>query len=682
MTDFPNLQEGKYEILSELGHNSLGGRVTYLAKQVADSQKVVIKQFQFAQLGTNWQEYETYEQELTMLWSLNHPSIPCYLDSFSTPNGFCLVQEYIKAVPLTTQYSWTPDSIRNLALAVLDILIYLQQQQPCIIHRDLKPENILIGEDEKVYLVDFGFARSGGGEVAVSSVVKGTLGFMPPEQLFNRQLTEAADLYGLGMTLICLLTGTSSPAVGSLIDANYYVHFRHLVPSGANAWLNWLEKLVEPSPQERFANAAEAKKALQEIDTTHLPKLRLNTTNLYLEAKQWGDKVTASIEVTNPIPDTLLAGRWEVAAHESDPPHTPYDHSWINVHPLKFSRNQQRCRIEVDTSNLLAGESYERQLIIHSNSSEDSRTVKLKVITPTLPKSPRVHYPLLIVVAGMYLLAVLLSIEALTPQLNSQFFPQLLVVNKLSLNWLFLPFSLGVLWGTPINDKLLSLSGLKKKKHAWLGIGLGAFAGTLVGAIFGFMVLYFGFIISIVIFSAALLLGTSSFRATIEKEIGNYDSSGFKVTNVIRFLLLLLGVLSSVGYFFVLTRTLNKQTLILIASTIFFASIYFNYIILKKIRVYHQSQLNLNDGEANAIGLFAGGLGATIGAGILAIYWLMDQKIFSLLNFSQQLLLIAIIIFPVITYGSLLSKLMVFKPRKIRKIISDYYSQEEQLIKP
>ena len=99
--------------------------------------------------------------------------------------------------------------------------------------------------------------------------------------------TEAADLYGLGMTLICLLTGTNSANVGSLIDANYYVHFRHLVPSGANGWLNWLEKLVEVNPQQRFVDAKQAKKVLEEIDLTRLPKLRLNRDNLYIEAKEW-----------------------------------------------------------------------------------------------------------------------------------------------------------------------------------------------------------------------------------------------------------------------------------------------------------------------------------------------------------------------------------------------------------
>ncbi|MGC1244690.1 MAG: serine/threonine-protein kinase, partial [Spirulinaceae cyanobacterium] len=483
MADFPELKD--YKILQELGHNSLGGRVTYLANQVANNQKVVIKQFQFAQLGANWQEYETYEQELNMLRNLNHPSIPHYLDSFSTPQGFCLVQEYIEAVPLTTPKSWTSDSIRQLALAVLDILIYLQQQQPGIIHRDLKPENILIDVEEKVYLVDFGFAGSGGGEVAVSSVVKGTLGFMPPEQLFNRQLTESADLYGLGMTLICLLTGTNSASIGNLIDANYYVHFRHIVPSGANAWLNWLENLVEANPQDRFANATEAKEALEEIDLSRLPKLRLSKEKLEFKANRWGKKIEASLDITNPIPDTLLSGRWEVAAHKSDPPHSPYKHSWINIHPLKFSSNQQTCQIEVDTSKLLANRIYQRQLILHSNAGEDSRVVDLEVKTLPLPKSPRIHYLSLILVAGVYFLAVLLCSQFL---LNADAF-----VENFSLNLLFLLFGWGILWGTPINDKLLSITN----KNVHLRFAMGALIGTIFALL---RVFYIPFLLATITF--------------------------------------------------------------------------------------------------------------------------------------------------------------------------------------
>ncbi|NES93653.1 MAG: protein kinase, partial [Okeania sp. SIO2B9] len=106
-------------------------------------------------------------------------------------------------------------------------------------------------EQLNVYLVDFGFARMGGGEIAASSVVKGTMGFMSPEQMFNRQLTRSSDLYSLGATLICLLTGIKSTDIGNLIDANYRIIFRHLVPPLERGWINWLEKITEPKYTDR-----------------------------------------------------------------------------------------------------------------------------------------------------------------------------------------------------------------------------------------------------------------------------------------------------------------------------------------------------------------------------------------------------------------------------------------------
>jgi len=163
MSNYPDWSSYGYQILSELGHNSLGGRVTYQAKQTNTQQKVVIKQFQFAALGSTWAEYEACEQEMTLLRNLDHPHIPRYLDSFQTPDGLCIVQEYIEAQSLALPRRWTPKGIKKVALAVLRILAYLQRQNPPIIHRDIKPENILIDDQLNIYLVDFGFARSGDG---------------------------------------------------------------------------------------------------------------------------------------------------------------------------------------------------------------------------------------------------------------------------------------------------------------------------------------------------------------------------------------------------------------------------------------------------------------------------------------------------------------------------------------
>ena len=177
-----NWKQYGYQIEKELGQNSAGGRVTYLATKIATAELVVIKQFQFATVDSSWSDYDAYQAEIEALKSLTHESIPAYLDSLETETGFCLIQEYKKAVPLSDLHRWTFEEIKEVAIAMLEVLVYLQKQQPTVIHRDLKPENILIDRSEeiKIYLVDFGFARLGGGEVAVSSVVKGTLGFMPP----------------------------------------------------------------------------------------------------------------------------------------------------------------------------------------------------------------------------------------------------------------------------------------------------------------------------------------------------------------------------------------------------------------------------------------------------------------------------------------------------------------------
>ncbi len=256
-----------YQVDRVLGHNVHGGRVTYLAQDLNAEIPVVVKQFQFA--GNTWGNYDAYQREVDILQQLDHPRIPKYLTSWETPSGFCLVQEYKTGSTLANVgRKFTLDEVKQIAIDILDVLIYLQQQQPPIVHRDLKPENILIDEQNQVYVIDFGFARNNDQEVAASSTVKGTLGFMPPEQLFNRPLTKAADLYSLGVTLVCLLTGHKSTEIDRLIDHNYRLDLRsHLGHLPAN-FLAWLIKITDPNPDQRYLDAQDALTALQTVDQT------------------------------------------------------------------------------------------------------------------------------------------------------------------------------------------------------------------------------------------------------------------------------------------------------------------------------------------------------------------------------------------------------------------------------
>ena len=76
-----------------------------------------------------------------------------------------------------------------------------------ILHRDVKPANILFTEYGEPQLTDFGIARMAGGFETRAGMIAGTPAFTAPEVLSGAEPTVASDLYGLGATLFCALTG-------------------------------------------------------------------------------------------------------------------------------------------------------------------------------------------------------------------------------------------------------------------------------------------------------------------------------------------------------------------------------------------------------------------------------------------------------------------------------------------
>ncbi|WP_051188758.1 serine/threonine-protein kinase [[Leptolyngbya] sp. PCC 7376] len=269
MTNFPALTTYGYAIEKTLGQNFQGRRFTYLARQIEGDRPVVLKKFAFVQGATDWSGYDSIEAEIKVLQRLNHEQIPDYLGSFTTDDGFYLITEYIDASTLAQTKALSFKEIKAIAIQLLRILQSLQEQQPPIIHRDIKPENILIrrwGKSWRVFLIDFGFARLGMDDLSASSTVKGTLGFMPPEQIFQRELTTASDLYSLGITLISILCGKRSGEIGALVNSDYRIQFRSQLKHLPNAFLDWLEILTEPNLNKRYPDAKAALQALLRLE--------------------------------------------------------------------------------------------------------------------------------------------------------------------------------------------------------------------------------------------------------------------------------------------------------------------------------------------------------------------------------------------------------------------------------
>ncbi|HET7667130.1 MAG TPA: protein kinase [Mycobacterium sp.] len=76
-----------------------------------------------------------------------------------------------------------------------------------ILHRDVKPANILLTDYGQPQLTDFGIARIAGGYETGTGVVTGSPAFTAPEVLGGRAPSAASDVYSLGATLFCAITG-------------------------------------------------------------------------------------------------------------------------------------------------------------------------------------------------------------------------------------------------------------------------------------------------------------------------------------------------------------------------------------------------------------------------------------------------------------------------------------------
>ncbi len=471
MNNLPDFSVNGYQVIRQLGLNAAGGRVVYLATDSKTQKQVAIKQFQFAK-GAAWSEFKAIEREMQVLQGLSHRGIPHHVGSFETDDGYCIVQEYKNAQPLSAPRSFDPDEVKQIAVSVLEILVYLQSFTSPIIHRDIKPENVVIDAQLNVYLIDFGLARIGG-ETTMSSMAAGTFGFMAPEQIYNKDLTEAADLYGLGATLIALLTGTKSTEMDTLIDEDSKIAFQERVPKLSLRFIEWLEKMVAPKLSDRYPNAETALAELQPLYVTRFPSVEFSQPELEFTARKLGQKLTRTITIINPTPETVLEGKWSIAPHLNDPPHSPDFHAWISFSPREFKRNKVKCQITVDTSKLIAEASGERSLILHTNSVPETHALALNIATAPLPfavtKLPYLMTANLLIsaVAEGFLLAkygsgvlVTVAITVLVPVIYIPIpLATLLISMAGRLNTLKAPASSNLLLWTSIIVTIVELSG-------------------------------------------------------------------------------------------------------------------------------------------------------------------------------------------------------------------------------
>lgn len=209
------LLQGRYRILAEIGQG--GYSVVYKALDTARrNRQVVVKQINMSNLTSRQviEATETFNRETTVLPVLRHEGIPRFYEHFTDPEHWYLVMEFVPGMTLETylqnrkqgSFCSLQETLR-IGIELCTILEYLHSCRPPLIFRDVKPANIMITPRGKLYLIDFGIARSFAPAKAKDTTPLGSPGYAAPEQYGRGQSNARTDIYGLGMTLQTLLTG-------------------------------------------------------------------------------------------------------------------------------------------------------------------------------------------------------------------------------------------------------------------------------------------------------------------------------------------------------------------------------------------------------------------------------------------------------------------------------------------
>lgn len=264
MLGIGSVVDGKYKILSEIGHGGMS--VVYLAINERANKTWAIKEVRKDGTADFATVHQGLVAETEMLKKLNHRHLPSIIDVIDRDDSFLIVMDYIEGKSLESLLrhggAQEPERVIEWCKQLCDVLGYLHSRTPPIIYRDMKPANVMLKPDGNVMLIDFGTAREYKAQSVEDTTCLGTRGYAAPEQFGGRGQTDGrTDIYCLGATMYHLLTGRSPCEPPYEIKPLGYWN-----PAFAGSGLEKLViKCTRQNPAERYQNCAELMYALEHI---------------------------------------------------------------------------------------------------------------------------------------------------------------------------------------------------------------------------------------------------------------------------------------------------------------------------------------------------------------------------------------------------------------------------------
>jgi TolB-like protein/Tfp pilus assembly protein PilF len=300
---------GQFRVLEQIGAGGMG--VVFKARDQSLDREVALKVLPPGTLD-NEAARKRFRAEALALSRLNHPGI-CTIhqvgeaESGGAAGQTYIAMEYVEGKPLDQVIRDAPVplvSVVRYGAQIADALAHAHERD--ITHRDMKSANVMITPEGRAKILDFGLAAplvrgevgSERTQLTEAGTMMGTPAYMPPEVIGGERADGRSDIWGLGVILYEMTTGSRPfTAAGPALTYEILKRQPELPESVPVALRSIILRCLTKERGERYQTAGEVGAALAAIESQlrtggHLAPRRSTRAQV-----AWGAVGAASIGV-------------------------------------------------------------------------------------------------------------------------------------------------------------------------------------------------------------------------------------------------------------------------------------------------------------------------------------------------------------------------------------------------